>query len=106
MTDSEQKYTESFDWSVTGAYLLYGVSGVLTIITFFIIKDSGKYIEDRTLLLLGMGLGAIGWIIMIDYVPRNINLYQFFSGYALVSVSFPIGRNLSFTMISKIIGPH
>ena len=69
-------------------------------------KNSGKYIEDKTLLLIGMGCGVVGWVALIDFVPREISLFQLITGYSLVSISFPIARNLCFTILSKIIGPH
>ena len=105
VTDSAHKYTESFDWNVTAAYGLFAGSGVISIITFAAIHLWGHVLKERTLLELGLLLGGVGWLLLIDYQRRHINLPMFFVGYVLISMSFPIGRNVVFTMLSKILGP-
>jgi hypothetical protein len=70
VTDVDQKYTESFDWDVSGAYALYAASGVMTIVAFVIIHFYSGKLDDRLFGMIGLLANAIGWALMIDYEPR------------------------------------
>lgn len=106
VTDTAHKYSETFDWEVTASYAIFAGSGVLSIIAFGVIHFIGDKVDERKLALVGLGMGALGWICLIDYQYRQINLGLFFFGYVFISVNFPIARNVVFTMASKIIGPN
>ena len=36
----------------------------------------------------------------------RIGVAQFLVGFTLVSIAFPIGRNVTLSVASKIVGPH
>ena len=106
VTDTDHRYTDSFDWDVKGAYLLFAASGLLSVLAFLVIHHTEKFIGDRYLLAIGFASGAVGWFIMLDFETRQIELAPFLIGYALVSVSFPINRNVCFTILSNVLGPN
>ena len=66
--------------------------------------SAGK-IDDRIYNLIGLSLGVIGWLFLVDYQHRIISHACFFVGYGLVAMAFPIGRIVCITMLGKVIGP-
>ena len=98
-------FTDSFDWDVKGAYVMYASSGVFTIVAFIFMHYCAGKVDDRWFNFIGLAMGVIGWMGFIDWEYRAINYVAFFIGYALVTMSFPIGRIITMGMLSKIIGP-
>jgi ceroid-lipofuscinosis MFS transporter 7 len=106
VTDTEQVYTDSFDWSVQQACLLYASSSVASVFAFILINQfSGKY-DDRKILYYSLALGLVGWLFFVDWVPRQINHEMFLVGYTMVGVAFPISRVVVVNVLSHIIGPN
>jgi MFS family permease len=103
--DHDERFTESFDWSVTGSYVMYAGSGLFTIVAFILMHLTSGKIDDRVFCVIGLIIGIVGFVLMIDFEERVIWYPAFFVGYALISMSFPIGRIVTLSMLSKIIGP-
>lgn len=106
VTDISHVYSDSFDWDVTGSYLLFTGSGIVSILSFVLIHKWEKHTNDKALLLIGLSTGVIGYCMIIDYSFRHINIAQFIIGFTFISISFPVSRNMVFTIISKILGPN
>jgi hypothetical protein len=51
-------------------------------------------------------MGFVGYILLIDYVPGVIEPVRFIIGFCIISVAFPLGRGVTLSMFSKIIGKH
>lgn len=106
VTDIDRVYTDSFDWTVNEAYLLYGSSSIASIFAFiFLNKTSGKF-DDRVLLYYSLFLGLLGWLLFVDWVPRQINILLFLIGYTLVGLAYPLNRCVIVNLLSNIIGPN
>ena len=103
-TDIKHNYTQTLDNPVSFAYVLFAVAGVLTLITFFILKKINGVISDKTLILASSLFGLFGYAIMIDYSPRIIEPVRYIIGFCFASIAFPFGRAITLSMYSKIIG--
>lgn len=84
---------------------MYAGSGVFTIFAFIIMHFGAGKFDDRWWNQIGLLLGVIGWMGFVDWEYRQINYVMFFIGYAMVTVAFPIGRIITLSMLSKVIGP-
>jgi MFS family permease len=61
--------------------------------------------DNRIFAYIGLAVGVVGLVLMIDFEERVIWHPVWFLGYALVTVSMPLGRTSTVSMLSKIIGP-
>lgn len=105
-TDIMHKYTMTLDYPESFAYVLFACSGVLSVITFMILKRITGLIEDNNLVMISSIMGLIGYLILIDYSPRIIEPARFIVGFCIISVAFPFGRGVTLSMFSKLIGKH
>jgi MFS family permease len=105
VTDSDHKYTENLNWGVSASYALFSASGVMSIVAFSLVHTLGGTIDNRKMLLAALFINAIGWILMIDFKYHTVNPYLLILGYILISVGFPVARNLVYIILTKVLGP-
>lgn len=105
-TDVNHNYTNTLDYSGDFAYVLFACSGVLSIVTFMVLKVINNIVSDKVLVLVSSLLGLVGYLIMIDYSPRIIEPARFVIGFCLISIAFPFGRGITLSLFAKIIGKH
>lgn len=104
VTDRDGDIAINMGWSIHIAYCLFTAFGVISILTFFVLHKLDGIVDDRKLVLAGLVSGLVGWVLWFDFYDRIICIPAFLVGYALVSVSFAVGRNVIFALFSKIIG--
>jgi ceroid-lipofuscinosis MFS transporter 7 len=105
-TDVMHKYTNTLDYPESFAYILFACSGVLSLMTFIALKRISDILTDKTFVLISSAMGFIGYLLLIDYVPRIIEPARFIIGFCIISIAFPLGRGVTLAMFSKIIGKH
>lgn len=106
VTDSDHKYTYNLNWGVSASYALFSASGVMSILAFSIVHTLGETIDNRKMLLAALFINSVGWILMIDFEYHYVNKYMLIFGYVLISVGFPVARNLIYIILSKVLGPN
>ena len=70
------------------------------------LKFINKWFPDNTLVMVSSCLGLVGYLLVIDYVPKVIEPARFIIGFCIISVTFPLGRGVTLSMFSKLIGKH
>lgn len=103
-TDIAHKYTDTLDYPESFAYVLFACAGVLSLITFIALKRINEILPDKTFVLISSVMGLIGYLLLIDYSPRIIEPARFIIGFCIISITFPLGRGVTLSMFSKIIG--
>jgi len=63
-----------------------------------------QFINQSTLLFSSLILGIVGALTMMNYNGQSVELYRFFIGFILVSLSYSIGRPAALKQISKTVG--
>jgi hypothetical protein len=53
-------------------YLLFGLSGILSLIGFIVLKRVAYLFDDRTWVLVSVLLGGLGYFLIIDFEPRQL----------------------------------
>mmetsp|Transcript_11929 Transcript_11929/g.22864 ORF Transcript_11929/g.22864 Transcript_11929/m.22864 type:complete len:437 (+) Transcript_11929:36-1346(+) len=106
VTDVDHVYTDSFDWSLQGAYLLYISASVASIFAFVFLSKTSDLFDDRKILYYSLYLGLFGWLLFIDWVPRHINHGLFLVGYFMVALGYPIARCVVVNVLSHVVGPN
>ena len=59
--------------------------------------------SDTTLAMAASVMQLLGFVMIIDYVPRVIEPIRFIVGYCFICVAFVPGRGICFTLLFKII---
>ena len=97
-TDVLHKYTDTLDFQESFAYILFACAGVLSFITFLALKKMNDVLPDKYFVFISSAMGLVGYLIMIDYVPRIIEPYRFVIGFCIISVAFPLGRGVTLSL--------
>ena len=99
----------AYGWSQTDVNLLFVAVGVISLVTSIGIKYLARVVSDYNMLLISLVIGLIGSILLIDSPPFTdqitLPLPRFFAGFALITVAFPFGRNVSLSVFSQLLGP-
>lgn len=106
ITDVNHKYTNTLDYPESFAYILFTFSGVLSVLTFIVLRHLNRYVGEFKLVFLSCLMAFIGYMILIDYKLRVIEPWRFILGFGIISVAFPFGRGVTLSMFSKLIGNH
>lgn len=106
ITDVQQQHSESFSWGINETYLVYGISGIFSCLCFVFFDMTSGMFDNRRLALVATLLGCGGWLLMIDYVPRQFNVAMFFLGCLMVRVGFIACRSVTMVILSNVIGPN
>lgn len=105
-TDVMHKYTDTLDYPESFAYILFAASGVLSLITFLLLKRINNWTSDKNFVLISSIMGFVGYFVLMDFSPRIIEPARFIIGFCIISVTFPLGRGVTLSLFSKIIGKH
>ena len=94
-----------YGWDSLEVNLLFMGAGVLSLITAFAVRYLTRVVEDRTLLLASVLIGFVGSVLLIDR-PFNATLpvWRFLLGFGLITVAFPIGRNVVLGIYGNLLG--
>ena len=115
-----------FGWDALEANLLFtaaGAANLLCAVAMSILTapktladgspSTEQRVSDRSLLLVSLVLGLVGWLVMIPPSAwgitswdgtHSMGLPQFAVGFSLVTVCFPFGRGLCLAMVGKLLG--
>lgn len=107
MTDHNYRFTNnSFAWDLSALYILLLGQSILAIVQFLIMrKISGKF-DVRKMLLWGLGFGMVGYLLMFDFIEREVSPAMYIVGFYIMVVGNIMVRNLGFILLSNIIGPY
>ncbi|CAI2364145.1 unnamed protein product [Moneuplotes crassus] len=105
-TDVIHKYTDTLDYPESFAYILFACSGFLSLLTFLALKRINTWTSDQNFVLLSSIMGLIGYFVLLDFSPRIIEPARFVIGFCIISVTFPLGRGVTLSLFSKLIGKH
>mmetsp|Transcript_15197 Transcript_15197/g.36480 ORF Transcript_15197/g.36480 Transcript_15197/m.36480 type:complete len:508 (+) Transcript_15197:198-1721(+) len=94
-----------YRWDALKINLLFTGAGIASIITAFSVRYLTRYVEDTTILIASISIGFIGSILLID-IPFNPTLpvWRFLLGFGLITVAFPIGRNVVLGIFGNVLG--
>ena len=103
-----------FGWDEVEANLLFTAAGVANMLCAVAMSmlaaprvaedgSTTQMVDDRTLLLISLAVGAVGWLVMIPPVG-GMGLAQFGLGFTLVTVAFPFGRGICLALVGKVLG--
>jgi len=95
-----------YHWNVFQANSLFTYAGFLSLLTFIVLNVVGECINERILVVLSIVLGILGYGCLVDVPRLSLPLWRFMSGFALVSIAFPISRAVVVGLYSKVIGPR
>eukprot|EP00038_Savillea_parva_P010887 m.193534 g.193534 ORF g.193534 m.193534 type:complete len:663 (+) comp18946_c0_seq1:59-2047(+) len=102
---------ELYGWSANRVDVLFVGAGIVSLIASLTVKFVSPFVSDTQLLVASLVLGSIGNAIMID-IPGYAQgkggpppSWGFVTGFVLLNIAFPIGRNVVLGLYSKIIGP-
>lgn len=105
-TDVLHKYTDTLDYPESFAYILFACSGFLSLLTFLALKRINSCTSDKNFVLISSAMGLVGYFILLDFSPRIIEPVRFVIGFCIISVTFPLGRGVTLSLFSKLIGKH
>lgn len=96
-----------YAWTPLGVNLLFVGAGVLSLATSVSVRYLSRVFEDRTLLVASLLAGLLGSALLIDAPSGEgpLALWRFFAGFALITVAFPFGRNVTLGVFSNVLGP-
>jgi ceroid-lipofuscinosis MFS transporter 7 len=84
--------------------LLFVAVGILSLLTSYIVGIMSRFFSDRTILISSILLGLLGSVVLIDSSERFLELDRFFIGFAIITVAFPMGRNVTISIYSAVLG--
>jgi len=95
-----------YDWDPIEVNLLFTCAGVLSLITSFAVRLLARYVEDRILLVASILIGFIGSAFLMDLpFSPDLPVWRFLAGFSMVTVAFPIGRNVVLGIFGNVLGP-
>ena len=93
-----------YDFEQYQVNLLFVAVGVLSLLTSTAVGYLSRVFSDRTILVMSILLGLIGSVILIDSADHFLDLSRFFIGFAIITVAFPMGRNVTISIFSAVLG--
>uniref|UniRef100_A0A6U4JKV3 Major facilitator superfamily (MFS) profile domain-containing protein n=1 Tax=Phaeomonas parva TaxID=124430 RepID=A0A6U4JKV3_9STRA len=111
-----------YDWTPLEVNLLFVGAGLLSLLTSLCVKYLTRVFADSTLLVFSLVVGLAGCVLLVDvpveepvkgagYGNRvhgdqpSLSLWRFLVGFALITVAFPFGRNVTLGVFSNVLGP-
>ena len=95
-----------YDFDAIEVNLLFSCAGVLSLITSFAVRLLARYVEDRILLVASILIGFIGSAFLMDLpFSPDLPVWRFLAGFSMVTIAFPIGRNVVLGIFGNVLGP-
>eukprot|EP00986_Skeletonema_menzelii_P000596 scaffold162_cov143-Skeletonema_menzelii.AAC.15 len=95
-----------YEWNALEVNLLFSCAGVLSLITSFAVRLLARHVEDRILLVASILIGFIGSAFLMDLpFSPDLPVWRFLAGFSMVTVAFPIGRNVVLGIFGNVLGP-
>lgn len=92
-----------FGWTVFHATLLFTFGSIFALGAFGGVLLSSSRFSDRGMMLFSIALGAVGYASLIYTEGFALHEHRFVSGFALISIAFPIGRATSMALYTKLL---
>lgn len=96
---------KDFGWDVTDANVLFLAAGLVSILSYLIIKSVAKYVEDRGIQLFGLLLSVMGYGLLTTIDGTKLSITRFCVGFAMCNMAVEIIRSTGFSIASKVAGP-
>jgi len=95
-----------YGWDPVEINLLFTCAGMLSLTTSFAVRLLARHVEDRALLVASILIGFLGSAFLMD-IPfsPDLPIWRFLVGFSLVTVAFPIGRNVVLGIFGNVLGP-
>jgi len=94
-----------YSWDALEINLLFLGVGMLSLVTALSVRYLTRYVEDRTLLIISIFTGFLGSALLIDLpFNRTLPMWRFLVGFSLITVAFPIGRNVVLGIFGSVLG--
>lgn len=93
-----------FGWSVLQANLLFTAAGVCALVAFAGVQTgTRKGWSDRGMTLFSLGLGVVGFVLLVPGTGGGISECRFLYGFMVISVAFPVGRATTAALYTKLL---
>jgi len=93
-----------FDFRQVEVNVLFVGVGILSLLTSTAVGFISRRVSDRAMLVLSLLLGLVGSLVLIDGKNTHLSLPRFLVGFAIITVAFPFGRNVTISMYSLVLG--
>jgi len=94
-----------YSWDALEINLLFLGVGMLSLVTALSVRYLTRYVEDRTMLIISIFTGFLGSVLLIDLpFTRTLPMWRFLVGFSLITVAFPIGRNVVLGIFGSVLG--
>ena len=94
-----------YRWDVLEINLLFLGAGILSLLTALSVRYLTSYIQDQTMLIASIFIGFLGSIILVDLpLDETLPVWRFLLGFSLITVAFPIGRNVILGIYGNVLG--
>lgn len=96
-----------YQWSPVEINVLFAGAGMISLITSFSVRYISRHVQDQTLLILSILIGLVGSILLIDipHFETVLPVWRFLTGFSLITMAFPVGRNVVLGLFGNILGP-
>lgn len=94
-----------YRWDALKINLLFLGAGMMSLVTAFSVRYLTRWVDDRSLLVASIVIGFLGSILLVDLpVNSKLPVWRFLSGFSLITVAFPIGRNVVLGIFGNVLG--
>ena len=96
-----------YQWSPLEINILFAGAGMISLITSFSVRYISRHVKDQTLLIFSILIGLVGSILLIDipHFETVLPAWRFLTGFSLITMAFPVGRNVVLAVFGNILGP-
>ena len=95
-----------YSWDAIQVNLLFTCAGAVSLITSFAVRVLARHVEDRALLVASVLIGLVGSAFLMDLpFSKDLPIWRFVAGFSMVTVAFPIGRNVVLGIFGNVLGP-
>lgn len=92
-----------YNWTVLQANVLFTASGACALASFAAVHVLSKRMTDRALTAWSLGLGALGYMLLVSTPDKPLPVSRFLSGFMVISVAFPVGRATTVSLYTKLL---
>jgi MFS transporter, ceroid-lipofuscinosis neuronal protein 7 len=92
-----------YNWTVFQANLLFTAAGVAALGAFGALALLSSVMEDRLLATWSLGIGALGFAMLVSTPDYSLGYSRFLAGFLVISIAFPLGRATVIALYTKIL---